>query len=108
MRYYKFGDNIFRAFIVALGTEKVLRVYKIHKKKEDGSPQMSVSQEFDFPKEHKIDIINVAISPNGKYIMSADKETQVIIWTTKGNYLFILYRSLASHMSSSNNSHTIW
>lgn len=77
-----------RAFIVALGTEHLLRVYKIHKtKKEDGTPQMSVTQEFDFPKEHKVDIINVAISSNGKFIMSADKGTQVIIWTTKGEIL---------------------
>lgn len=89
-----------RAFIVALGTEKVLRVYKIHKKKDDGTPQMSVSQEFDFPKEHKTDIINVAISPNGKFVISADKETQVIIWTTKGEILeridtLLIYNSLA-------------
>jgi len=77
-----------RAFIVALGTEHLLRVYKIHKtKKEDGTPHMSVTQEFDFPKEHKIDIISVAISPNGKYIMSADKKTNVVIWTTKGEIL---------------------
>jgi len=77
-----------RAFIVGLGTEHLLRVYKIHKtKKEDGPPQMSITQEFDFPKEHKMDIISVAISPNGKFIMSADKKTQVVIWTPKGDIL---------------------
>jgi len=77
-----------RAFICALGTEHLLRVFKIHKtKKEDGTPMMSVSQEFDFPKEHKVEIINVAISPNGKFVMSADKGTQVIIWTTRGEVL---------------------
>lgn len=77
-----------RAFIVGLGTEHLIRVYKIHKlKKDDGTPHMSVTNEFDFPKEHKTELVSVAISPNGKYIMSADKKTSVIIWTTKGDVL---------------------
>ena len=45
---------------------------------------MTISPEFDFPKVHKAEIISVAISSTGKYIMSADSETQIIIWSIKG------------------------
>lgn len=77
-----------RAFIVGLGTEHLIRVFKIHKtKKDDGSVQTSCSFEFDFPKEHKQELIAVGISSTGKFIMSADKGTQVVIWTTKGDIL---------------------
>jgi len=77
-----------RAFIVGLGTEHLIRVFKIHKsKKDDGTPHTTITQEFDFPKEHKCELVSVAISPNGKYIMSADKKTNVVIWTPKGEIL---------------------
>lgn len=76
-----------RAFIVGLASEKVIRVFKIHKKKEEGMPNMTITQEFDFPKEHRLEIIDVAVSSNGKFIMSADKGTQIVVWTTKGDVL---------------------
>lgn len=75
----------FRAFIVSLGLLKTIRVYKINKKKDEGNSSIAVSQEFDFPSQHKGDILNAEISSTGKFIMSADKDTQIIIWSLKGD-----------------------
>uniref|UniRef100_T2M2R1 Transducin beta-like protein 2 n=1 Tax=Hydra vulgaris TaxID=6087 RepID=T2M2R1_HYDVU len=74
-----------RAFIVSLAVEQTIRVFKIHKKKENGNSVMNVTHEYDFPKIHKTEIINAAISSNGKFIMSAGKDTQIIIWSLKGD-----------------------
>jgi len=81
--------NIFlsRAFIASLGSEQKLRVFKIHKEKKEGSSSsMVITQEFDFQKVHKADIMCADISSTGRFIMSADKTTQVIIWTIKGTW----------------------
>ena len=93
-----------RAFIVSLGTEHKLRVFKIHKEKKEGiNNAMSVSPEFDFPKIHKTDIISVGISSTGKYIMSADSETQIIIWNIKGEKMKKLGCSQLIEMKSCDN-----
>lgn len=92
MSSYKFSFNkeisfvsFFRNFIVSLATERTLRVFKIHKEKKEGaSSSITISPEFDFPKVHKDNIICAAISSNGKYIMSADCKTQIVIWNFKG------------------------
>jgi len=85
-----------RAFIVSLAKERKLRVYKINKKKDS----TTVTQDVDFPKIHKTEIINVGISSNGKFIMSADNQAQVIIWSLKGDVYecidtLLVYNTLA-------------
>ncbi|XP_057295266.1 transducin beta-like protein 2 isoform X2 [Hydractinia symbiolongicarpus] len=90
-----------RAFIVSLGLLKTIRVYKINKKKDEGNSSIAVRQEFDFPSQHKGDILNAEISSTGKFIMSADKDTQIIIWSLKGDVLekidtLLVYNSLVS------------
>ena len=71
-----------------------MRVFKIHKEKKEGiNSAMSISHEFDFPKVHKADIISVGISSTGKYIMSADSETQIIIWSVKGKHQMLYFKS---------------
>ncbi|XP_066918749.1 transducin beta-like protein 2 [Clytia hemisphaerica] len=91
-----------RAFVASLANEQKIRVFKIHKeKKETGSTTMSISPEFDFDKIHKSAIISVGISSTGKYIMTADKGTQIIIWSIKGEVYdkidtLLMYNTFAS------------
>ena len=63
-------------------------MYKVTKKKEDGGgASLLVVQDVDFPNAHNAEIINIGISNNGKFIMSADKGTHIIIWSLRGNFL---------------------
>lgn len=71
-----------RAFITALANGNTIRVFKVSKKK-DGSGT-TVTGEFDFPDKHKAEIISLAVSSNGKFIMSASKDTMIVIWDLKG------------------------
>lgn len=49
-----------------------------------------MSGDFDFPQEHKADIINVGVSATGKFIMSCSNDTTIIIWTLKGIVLIMV------------------
>ncbi|EDV22621.1 uncharacterized protein TRIADDRAFT_28964, partial [Trichoplax adhaerens] len=73
-----------RAFIVSLGQENTIRVFKIGKK-ADGSGEITPA--YDFPVKHKQEIIALNIAPTGKYIMSCSKDTTLIIWSLKGEVL---------------------
>jgi len=78
-----------KAFLVSLFIEQTVRVFKLTKNKDGNGPSIVVSQEFDFPKVHKTEIIRVAIhaSSAGSYVMTAGKDTTIVIWTTKGDVL---------------------
>ena len=39
---------------------------------------------------HVQEIINIGIATNGKFIMSASKDTQIKIWDLKGKIIFYL------------------
>ena len=71
-----------RAFISALANGNTIRVFKVQKK-HDGTGN-TVTGEFDFPQEHKADIINVGVSASGKFIMSCSNDTTIVIWNLKG------------------------
>lgn len=76
-----------RAFVASLAVHNTIRIFKINKKKEGNAPAFVTSEVEDFPKQHKSEIVSVAISPNGKFIMSAGKDTTIVIWTLKGEVL---------------------
>jgi len=59
-------------------------VFKINKKKDGTTAAVTISHEYDFPKQHKADIISVGISCAGTYVMTASKDTMLIIWNLKG------------------------
>eukprot|EP00795_Rhopilema_esculentum_P015135 gene15135-6322_t len=75
-----------RAFVSSLAVDNTIRIFKISKKK-DGLASVSSDTENDFPKIHKTEIIDVGISSTGKFIMSASKDTTIIIWSLKGEVL---------------------
>ena len=58
-------------------------MFKVQKK-HDGTGN-TVTGEFDFPQQHKADIINVGVSANGKFIMSCSNDTTIVIWNLKGS-----------------------
>ncbi|XP_028396742.1 transducin beta-like protein 2 isoform X2 [Dendronephthya gigantea] len=74
-----------RAFISALANGNTIRVFKVQKK-HDGTGN-TVTGEFDFPQQHKADIINVGVSATGKFIMSCSNDTTIVIWNLKGEVL---------------------
>ena len=76
--------------MASLAVHNTIRIFKINKKKEGNAPAFVTSEVEDFPKQHKSEIVSVAISPNGKFIMSAGKDTTIVIWTLKG----MLHRQL--------------
>lgn len=83
--------SIFRAFVVALSVELTIRVFKLNKKQDGGTSSLFATAEYDFPKVHKTEIINVGISSTGNFIMSASKDTMLVIWTLKGIMIHILF-----------------
>ena len=80
-----------RAFVSALANGNTLRVFKVQKK-TDGTGN-TITGEFDFPQQHKADIINVGVSATGKFIMSCSNDTTIVIWNLKGNSLKTLWRA---------------
>eukprot|EP00794_Sanderia_malayensis_P013835 gene13835-15281_t len=76
-----------RAFITSLAVHNAIRIFKINKKKEGSTPAFITTEAEDFPKLHKSEIISVCISSTGKFVMSASKDTTIIIWTLKGEVL---------------------
>ena len=76
-----------RAFIASLSVDNTIRVFKITKKKDANAPAVVLAESEDFPKVHKAEILNVAISSSGKFIMSASKDTTMVVWTLKGEFL---------------------
>ena len=79
-----------RAFIASLSVDNTIRVFKITKKKDANAPAVVLAESDDFPKVHKAEILNVAISSTGKFIMSASKDTTIVIWMLKGEFLINL------------------
>ncbi len=76
----------FRAFIASLGVDNTIRIFKINKRKEGNTPAYITTEVEDFPKIHKTEIISVGISSTGKFIMSASKDTTIVLWTLKGSF----------------------
>ena len=74
----------FRAFIASLSVGNRIRIFKITKRKDSSSSSFAAADAEDFKKVHKSDIINVGISSTGKFIMSASKDTTMIVWSLKG------------------------
>ena len=69
---------------MSISLEQTVRVYKINKKKDGATALVTISHEYDFPKHHKADVISAGISVAGTYVMSASKDTTLIIWNLKG------------------------
>jgi len=89
-----------RAFIASLSVGNRIRVFKITKRKDSSSSSFAAADAEDFQKVHKSDIINVGISSTGKFIMSASKDTTMIVWSLKGDVLatidtLLIYNSCA-------------
>ena len=57
-------------------------MFKVQKKPD--STGNTITGEFDFPQQHKADIINVGVSATGKFIMSCSNDTTIVIWDLKG------------------------
>ena len=64
---------------MSISLEQTVRVYKINKKKDGATALVTISHEYDFPKHHKADVISAGISAAGTYVMSASKDTTLII-----------------------------
>lgn len=85
-----------RSFITGLGIGNTIRAFKMTKK-DDSSVQITPAAVQDFPSKHKLDLINIGISSNAKFLMSCSKDTTVYIWDLKGDILGSVDTLLMNH-----------
>ncbi|XP_041347453.1 transducin beta-like protein 2 isoform X2 [Gigantopelta aegis] len=74
-----------KAFLTCLFNENTIRIFRIGKKEDTGNVTLAAS--FDFPKTHSAEIISIGISSSGKFIMTCHRDTQLNVWTIKGELL---------------------
>lgn len=88
-----------RAFIVSLFSGETVRVFKMGKKDDNLTGKIQAA--FDFSQRQSVEIINIGIASNGKFIMTCHRDTTVKIWDIKGELL----HTIDTHQM--NNSHGI-
>lgn len=76
-----------KSFVTGLGVSNTIRAFKISKKDDSSNLQMTPAALQDFPQIHKADLINIGISCNAKFIMTASRDTSINIWDLKGDVL---------------------
>jgi WD40 repeat protein len=76
-----------KSFIAGLGLSNTIRAYKISKKDDQSSIQITQAAIQDFTQKHKADLINIGFSCNAKFLMSCSKDTHINIWNLKGDVL---------------------
>lgn len=78
-----------RAFIVSLFSGETIRVFRMGKKDENLATS-KIQAAFDFPQKQSVEIINIGIASNGKFIMTCHRDTTVKIWDIKGELLHVI------------------
>lgn len=77
-----------QAFIVSLFSGETVRVFKMGKK--DDSLTGKIQAAFDFPQRQSVEIINIGIASNGKFIMTCHRDTTLKVWDIKGELLHMI------------------
>ncbi|XP_071499915.1 transducin beta-like protein 2 [Diadema antillarum] len=87
-----------KSFVTSLANGNCIRVFKLGKKEDGSSTQ--ISQVLDFPKSRDQDILSIGIGSNasGSFVMIAYRDTTIQILNTKGEIL----ATLDTHHMSNN------
>ncbi|KAF4524257.1 hypothetical protein B566_EDAN008805 [Ephemera danica] len=75
-----------KAFIIHKGVENVVEVYKLSKK-TDGSGFSGATKAITFPKHYVEEVVGMGIACSGRFIMTCNDRTQLVLWDLKGQQL---------------------